>query len=374
MTTGAATGTATDTGRADDERDYWVAFHFVPWVGPSRIRRLEDRFGSLRLAWEADAGRLRAVLDERSHAALIKVRSDLDVARLRADLERDGISTVTLADAEYPPLLREVSGPPPVLFYRGTLSEADATAVAVVGTRNVSPYGRDVARQIGGGLAEAGVTVVSGLALGVDGIAHQAALDAGGRTIAVLGGGLNRLYPHQHRNLALGIAGQGAVLSEYAPDRKPDAPNFPARNRIISGMSLGVVVVEAPDRSGALITVDFAADQGRDVFAVAGNVMSPNSLGTNRLIRDGARLVRSADDILEDLRLTPSDRPQPVQQSLLLDDEDRRLLAVLTAEPQHIDDIAERAGMPGPEVSGRLLTLELQEQVVNAGAQHYTRR
>ncbi|MDQ3541329.1 MAG: DNA-processing protein DprA, partial [Chloroflexota bacterium] len=163
-----------------------------------------------------------------------------------------------------------------------------------------------------------------------------------------------------------------AVMSEYAPDRKPDAPNFPARNRIISGLSLGVVVVEAPDRSGALITVDFAADQGRDVFAVAGNVTATNSMGTNRLIRDGARMVRSADDVLEDLQLRRAEREEPVQQSLLLN-EDRRLLAVLTGEPQHIDDIVEQCGMPLPSVSAHLLTLELQGMVRNVGAQHYTR-
>lgn len=363
----------TDAVLVQGERDFWVAFHFVPFIGPSRMRRLEDHFGSLERAWAADANRLRAVLDDRSHAALVKTRTEIDVATLRSRLERDGISTVTLVDDDYPAILREAGGPPPVLFYRGQIIETDSTAVAIVGTRRVSAYGREVAMQIGAGLAKAGVTVVSGLALGVDGIAHQAALEAGGRTIAVLGGGVNRIYPHEHRGLAKRIAEQGAVMSEYAPDRKPDAPNFPARNRIISGLSLGVVVVEAPDRSGALITVDFAADQGRDVFAVAGNVTATNSMGTNRLIRDGARMVRSADDVLEDLQLRRTECEEPVQQSLLLNDEDRRLLAVLTGEPQHIDDIVEQCGMPLPPVSAQLLTLELQGMVRNVGAQHYTR-
>lgn len=364
----------TEAIREQDERDFWVAFHFVPFVGPSRLRRLEDHFGSLERAWSADSNRLRAVLDERSHAALIKVRAEIDVAKLQSKLERDGISTVTLVDDDYPALLREASGPPPVLFYRGQLIETDTTAVAIVGTRRVSTYGHEVASRIGAGLARAGVTIVSGLALGVDGIAHQAALEAGGRTIAVLGGGVKRIYPHEHRGLARRIAQQGAVMSEYAPERKPDAPNFPARNRIISGLSLGVVVVEAPERSGALITVDFAADQGRDVFAVAGNVTAPNSMGTNRLIRDGARLVRSAEDVLEDLRLLRVERDDAVQQPLLLNEEDRRLLAVLTGEPQHIDDIADQCGMPLPSISAQLLTLELQGQVRNVGAQHYTRQ
>ncbi len=356
------------------ERDYWVAFHFVPFIGPSRIRRLEDHFGSLEQAWSADENRLKAALDERSLAALIKVRREIDVATLRSTLMQDGISTVTLVDDDYPALLREAGGPPPVLFYRGKILETDNTAVAIVGTRRVSSYGREMAVQIGAGLAKAGVTVVSGLALGVDGIAHHAALEAGGRTIAVLGSGINRIYPHEHRGLAKRIAEQGAVVSEYAPDRKPDAPNFPARNRIISGLSLGVVVIEAPERSGALITVDFAADQGRDVFAVAGNVTAANSMGTNRLIRDGARLVRSADDILKDLQLRRAAREEPAQQALLLNEEDRRLLAVLTDEPQHIDDIQEQCRLPLPAVSAQLLTLELQGLVRNVGAQHYTRR
>lgn len=366
-------GAGADAVLVQGERDYWVAFHFVPFIGPSRMRRLEEHFGSLERAWSADAIRLRAILDDRSHAALIKTRTEIDVLTLRSHLERDGISTVTLVDDDYPAILREAGGPPPVLFYRGQIIETDSTAVAIVGTRRVSAYGREVAMQIGAGLAAAGVTVVSGLALGVDGIAHQAALDAGGRTIAVLGGGVNRIYPHEHRGLARRIAEQGAVMSEYAPDRKSDAPNFPARNRIISGLSLGVVVVEAPDRSGALITVDFAADQGRDVFAVAGNVTAANSMGTNRLIRDGARLVRSADDVLEDLQIRRAEREEPVQQSLLLNEEDRRLLAVLTGEPQHIDDIVAQCGMPLPLVSAQLLTLELQGLVRNVGAQHYTR-
>lgn len=363
-----------DAAVAEVERDFWVAFHFVPFIGPSRMRRLEDHFGSLARAWSADANRLRAVLDERARTALIRTRTEIDVSALRLRLEKDGISTVTLVDDGYPAILREAGGPPPVLFYRGQLIETDLTAVAIVGTRRVSAYGREVATSIGAGLARAGVTVVSGLALGVDGIAHQAALDAGGRTIAVLGGGVNRIYPHEHRGLAKRITQQGAVISEYTPDRKPDAQNFPARNRIISGMSLGVVVVEAPDRSGALITVDFAADQGRDVFAVAGNVTAANSVGTNRLLRDGARLVRSADDVLEDLQLRRPERDEPVQQPLALEDEDRRLLAVLTGEPQHIDDIVDQCGMALPTVSAHLLTLELQGVVRNAGAQHYTRQ
>lgn len=369
------TSDAARLARAETDRPFWVAFHFVPYIGPSRIRRLRDHFGSLERAWASDSTRLRAVLDERSHAAMIEHRAKIDVAGLMERLATTGVSTVTLDDDDYPALVREIGSPPPVLFYRGQLLEIDSAAVAVVGTRRVTPYGREMAMQIGQGLAQAGVTVVSGLAKGVDGIAHQAALAAGGRTIAVLGSGVNRIYPYEHTRLAAQIADQGAVLSDYGPDRKPDAPNFPARNRIISGLSLGVVVIEAPERSGALITVDFAADQGRDVFAVPGPAMATGSAGTNRLIRDGARLVRDADDVLEDLQLRREPAPdEPVQQPLLMSEDERRLIAVLTGDPQHIDDIAERISMAPPQLSALLVTLELQGQVRNVGAQHYVRR
>ena len=190
----------------------------------------------------------------------------------------------------------------------------------------------------------------------------------------MLGSGVRNIYPPEHRNLAAQIAEQGVILSDFAPDTQPDGPNFPARNRIISGLSLGVVVVEAPERSGALITVDFAADQGRDVFVVPGNVLSSRSAGCNQLLRDGARPVRSAEDVLEDLNLLRRSEQAAVQQALPLDDDERRVLAVLTADPQHIDDVAALANMPIAQAGAVLLTLELKGNVSNAGVQHYARR
>lgn len=356
------------------ETAFWVAFQHVPYIGPRRLRRLIETFGSLSTAWCANSSDLGRVLDERSRSSLVSFRTNYEPAREYDRITSDGIDVITLADAGYPALLREIPSPPPVLYIRGQLIETDRESVGVIGTRRVSPYGREMAKVIAAGLVEAGVTVVSGLARGVDGVAHDAALQSGGRTIAVLGSGLNRVYPYEHRKLAERIAAQGAVVSELAPDRKPDAPNFPARNRIISGLSLGIVVIEAPERSGALITVDFAADQGREVFAVPGNVVSPGSAGCLQVIRDGARMVRSAADILDDLHIRHDVSVDAVQSELPLDETARRLLAVLTGDPQHIDDIAERAGMAGPEVSAQLLTLELQDLVRNVGAQHYTRR
>lgn len=357
-----------------DATKYWVAFSRVPFIGPSRINRLVARFGSLEQAWRASSADLRSVLDERSSESLIKVRSTYSPDDEMARLQRDGINVVTRADDAYPALLAEIPAPPPVLYTLGTLQPADATAVGIVGTRRMTAYGREMARMIGHDLAAGGVTIVSGLARGVDGIAHEAALEASGRTIAVLGSGVRNIYPPEHRKLASRIAESGAVLSDFHPDTQPDGPNFPARNRIISGLSLGVVVIEAPERSGALITVDFAADQGRDVFVVPGNVLSSRSAGCNQLLRDGARPVRSADDVLEDLNLGRRKEQVAVQQALPIDDNERRVLAVVTADPQHIDDIAALANLPISQVGAVLLTLELKGSVRNAGAQHYSRR
>ena len=357
-----------------EERAFWVAFRVAGVASSSRLQALRTHFGSLERAWKADAVELRRVLGsrERMLAAILAARSGIDPERESAKLEREGVSVVTIVDEGYPRLLREIGAPPPVLFYRGQLLETDADAVAVIGTRRSTTYGRTMAMTIAGELAGSGVTIVSGLALGIDGFAHKAAVDAGGRTIAVLGSGIHDIYPRQHQALARQIAEQGAVISDNVPDAKPDRWNFPARNRIISGLSLGVVVVEAPERSGALITVDFAADQGRDVFAVPGPVTSAASAGCNTLLRDGARPARSAADVLEDLRLQGGP-PEAIQPALPLDDDERRILAVLTGEPQHIDDVVELTGLSLPRVSAVLLTLELQQMVRNAGAQHYTR-
>lgn len=358
---------------ADADAPYWMALRNVSGIGPVRFDRLLAAFGSIRAAWDAGQADLARVLDRRSLESLIAYRRSADPESDYAALRAEGIDVVTLRHESYPDLLREVPGPPPVLFLRGSISLEDRRAVAIVGTRRLSSYGREMARTLARDLAQAGVTIVSGLARGVDGIAHAAALDAGGRTIAVLGNGVRSVYPPEHRQLADRIAAQGAVLSDFHPDAPPDGPNFPARNRLISGLSLGVVVVEAPMRSGALITVDFAADQGRDVFAVPGSVLSPASAGCNRILRDGARPVRSADDVLEDLRLGEAPQQLPLESVAALDEESRRVLSTLTGEALHIDEIGEVAAIPIASLSALLMTLELQGFVRNVGAQYYAR-
>ncbi len=356
------------------ETAYWVALKQVPHVGPSRFRRLLEQFGSIAAAWEAPERKLRAAVDERAVSELITLRNSVDVAALWDHTTRHGIRVTCWTDDDYPYLLREVPAPPPILYYRGQLAEVDRTAVAIVGTRRATAYGREMAHRIAFELATAGVTIVSGLALGIDGVAHRAALEAGGRTLAVLGSGIDVVYPGSHRDLAGRIANQGAVMTDYPLGTQPDRFNFPPRNRIISGLSLGVVVVEAPERSGALLTVSFAAEQSRDAFAVPGPVHAPASAGCLRILREGATLVRSADDILEDLHiLQPDAAAAPAQQTLPMSEHDRRFLAVLTTQPQHIDDISAQLSLSPAEVSAQLMMLELVGAIKSLGSGYYVR-
>lgn len=357
-----------------DDAAYWLAISRVPHIGPVRIERLTQRFGSLEAAWSAPSEELRAVLEPRPLAELCEARRRLDPLQ---DLERiaeRGIRVTYPGHHRYPPLLAEISGRPSVLFVRGDLTSADVAAVGIVGTRRATPHGRQTAGMIASDLGRAGVTVVSGLARGIDAAAHHAALEAGGRTVAVLGSGVDVIYPSEHRGLAERILESGAIVSEQPPGAKPDAQNFPARNRIISGMSTGVVVIEAPTRSGALITASFAADQGREVFVVPGSVLTPSSEGSNGLLRDGARIVRSGQDVLEDLNLVPEGSPTATQRALLLDEREMALYAAIGNEPRHIDELAEETGFTTSETAALLLTMELNGLVRNFGAQFYVRR
>ena len=362
-----------ETALRDDQRKFWVGFGLTPYIGPTRIQKLIHRFGDVERAWQASDRDLKTVLDERSVESLVKTRNRLSLDGEMEKYERKGIGVLTIAEPAYPRLLRLIPSPPPVLFVRGSLTPDDDLAVAIVGTRRSSSYGREVTNRMATGLAEAGVTVVSGLARGIDAAAHSASLAAGGRTIAVLGSGVDIIYPSEHHQLAERIVENGALVSDYPPGRKPDAPNFPARNRIISGLSLGVVVIEAPNRSGALITVDFAADQGREVFIVPGSVLSDNSAGCHRMLRDGARLVTRADDVLEDLRIGQRKEQAAVQQALPLTDAERRLLNHINADPQHIDEIVAAANLPVAEGLALLSMLELKGIVRDAGARHFVR-
>lgn len=354
-----------------EERQALVALSQVSHIGPVRLGRLRDAFGSLDLAWLATEQELRAVLDERACRAVLAAREQTSPETLMQQLANAGAEVVTVLDESYPRILREIPGPPPVLYVRGTLPAQNEPTVAIVGTRRSTSYGREATTRIASELAAAGVTIVSGLAKGIDGFAHRAALDTGGRTIAVLASGVDIIYPPEHRQLAEQIIATGALVSDYPPGTKPDAPNFPARNRIISGLSLATIVVEAPLRSGALITVGFAADQGRDVYAVPGTILSSASEGSNRLLRQGAIPLTAASELLEDLQLAPATIAEPEQVAFPMTDEERSIYALITSEPQHIDELAYCAELTISAASALLTMLELKGLVVNAGAQHY---
>jgi DNA processing protein len=353
-------------------RKYWVGMNIVPAIGPAKVRALLDHFGDLETAWRADGAALKgAGLDRAAIRNLVTLRAKIDLDVEMAKLAKHQITALTWEDPDYPSLLKEIYAPPPVLYARGQLLPDDEWAVGVVGTRRATLYGKQVARMVGQDLARSRVTVVSGLARGIDSIAHQAALDAGGRTIAVMACGLDRVYPPEHRNLAQAIMENGALVSDYPVGTPPEAGNFPPRNRIISGLSLGVVVVEAGQKSGALITSTFAEEQGREVFAVPGSIVSRSSIGCNRLIQDGAKMVLSIEDILEELNLTMIEHQSEARAMLPADQTEAQLLALISDAPTHVDAICRSSRLPIQQVSSTLAMMELKGMVRQIGGMHY---
>ena len=356
-----------------DEKKYWIGFNLVRGIGSVRFQQIRAFFGDLALAWAAPVESFReAGLPDRTINNLIRLREETDLDQLYESILAKNVSVLTLPESEYPRLLREISQPPPVLYIRGSLTSADDFAVAMVGTRKVTPYGQQITRDTSTFLAGHGLTIVSGLARGVDALAHQHALKAGGRTIAVLGSGVDVIYPPEHRKLADAIAESGAIISDYPLGTQPEGVNFPPRNRIISGLSLATVVVEAGDRSGALITADFAVEQGRDVFAVPGNVLSPMSQGTNRLIQNGAYAMISPQDVLDVLGLEQVSDFQAARQTLPADTTEAKILQVLDYEPIHVDEICHAAGMAVETVTAALTMMELKGMVQHVGGMRYT--
>ncbi len=354
------------------ELRYWVGFNLVKGIGPAKVRRLLDHFGDLGAAWQAPAAELRTLgLDQRALENLLALRKSVDLDAALQRIATSGVQVLTWESPEYPRNLVNIAQPPPVLYVRGTLAPADEWAVALVGTRRISPYGREAARELAHGLAANHVTVVSGLARGVDAEAHRAALEAGGRTIAVLGSGLAQIYPPEHRALAEAITKSGALVSDYPLDTPPDASNFPPRNRIISGLAKAVVIVEAGETSGALITADFAAEQGRDVFAVPGSIFQRSSRGTNKLIQQGAKPILSAADVLEELNLTLVTEYKQARMAFPADETEQKLLACLSTEPLHVDDLGAQAGLPIAQVSSALALMELKGLVRQVGGMNY---
>lgn len=375
---------------------YLLALVQAPEIGNAGIRALISSFGSAEAVFRADAWRLAGGDISAGKAAALaghlKNFSNWSaVDRIIEESGRKGIRIITHDDPGYPELLSNIHDPPVLLYVRGGISSADVNAIAIVGTRYPTSYGVKAAERLGGGLAERGITVVSGLARGIDAVAHRAAIRAGGRTIAVLGCGVDVVYPPEHGRLYDEIAESGAVISEYPPGARPERWNFPVRNRIISGLSLGTVVVEAAAGSGSLITARYAADQGREVFAVPGPVTLATSKGANGLLKQGARLVEDATDVIAELSgvlrgmLATGDPAEPAvtggpkavkaAETVRKPDftgEELALLKIMGDEPKHIDEITVAGGLGASRTSGILLLLEMKGGVRRHGGMSYS--
>lgn len=359
-----------------DELAYWVAFTRILGIGPVRFKLLLDYFhDDVASAWKANSKELaQAGLDQKVIDGFIKQRAGSNPLRELEKLERLRVQVITIRDKAYPSLLKEIYNAPSVLYVAGTLKkEEDSFALGVVGTRKVSTYGRQVTEQFARELAQGHVTVVSGLAHGIDTIAHTAALDAGGRTIAVMASGLDIIYPSENTGLARRIveSGQGALVTEFPLGVKPDSKNFPARNRIISGLSQGILVTEAPKQSGALITANFALEHGREVFAVPNGIYAIGSVGVNKLIQDGAHLVTDVQDILMALNLFMIPEHIEMQAALPENNEERALLPLLSHDPRHIDEIIRESGLPVTTVISAFMMMEIKGMIKQVGAMQY---
>ncbi len=353
----------------------------IPGVGPRTRQALLQVFGDAESILSASADALRTVhgvgplLCER----IVSARQKIDVDRELDVCRRHGIAIIPQADPDFPRLLQEIPDPPGVLFQRGKMDPRDQLAIAIVGTRHATHYGLRQADRLASGLARAGLTIVSGLARGIDAAAHRAAVRAGGRTMAVLGSGVLNIYPPEHAELADAIQGAGCVLSELPPLQKPMSGTFPQRNRLISGLSLGVLVIEAASRSGALISASHAAIQGRDVFAVPGPADSHNSRGCHRLIRDGAKLVESVEDVLEELgplvAAVPRDDGGTVRHpaELQLNEQERVVLDAIETEPTPIDQIARRTQLSMHRVLSTISVLEIRHLIRRVSGQEVLR-
>lgn len=355
-----------------EEKKYWIGFNLIKGIGAVRMQGLAAYFGDLSTAWSADAaGLAEAGLGEKVIERVLAARQSVNLDSVCEKIESQGITILTWQDESYPARLKEIDQPPPVLYLRGEYLPDDLFAVAIVGTRKVTPYGRQVTEEIAAFLAANGMTVISGLARGVDAIAHQTSLKVGGRTIGILGSGVDKIYPPENRSLADQMMERGAVMSDYPVGTPPDATNFPPRNRIISGLSLAVVVVEAAETSGALITAEFAAEQGREIFAIPGSIFAPQSKGTNRLIQKGAQPLLTPEDLMQALDLTRVGAQKSARKILPSDETEARVLDLLGSEPLHVDEIRSQAGLPIEKISAALAMMELKGMVRQVGGMNY---
>jgi len=355
-----------------DSREALIALNLIDGVGPVRVRQLLEHFGDAPRILSASRSELLRVrgIGEDTAEAIAKWETGVDLAGELRRIAEFGCSVLTQADAEYPELLRQIYDPPVVLYVRGALTVKDKNSVAMVGSRTTTHYGVEVARKLAYQLAYVGVTVVSGGARGIDSAAHQGALSAKGRTICVLGTGINVVFPPENKELFDRIAANGAVLTQFPFNRNGDRQTFAIRNRIIAGMTLGTVVVEANLTSGALITANFATEYGREVFAVPGRIDSPRSKGCHDLIKKGAKLCEDAEDVLSEFEyLFPASNRPPspgetgVLPALELSGNEQRVYDALSEEESSVDEVIRRSGLPASAASVALLSLEMKRVI-----------
>lgn len=342
-----------------DEKKFWIAFSYVRGFGAVRILKLVEYFGSLQDAWNSQIGDLaQAGISKKNIENLINFRAKMNPDLLVENIIKSRIEVYFSDDNDYPQRLTEIEQKPPVLYYRGAITQSDVLSIGIVGTRKVSQYGKHVTSELAHFCADNGITTISGLARGVDAIGHSETIKSGGRTIAVLGSGVDVIYPPEHRHLAEKIIENGAIVSDYPPGTKPDRINFPPRNRIISGLSQAVVVVEAGERSGALITAEYAANQGREVFAVPGPITSPQSLGTNQLIGAGANILTEYKDLLDLLKIN-SDKMSQTKR-VRLDPSELLVIQNLGSGSMPTDDLFNACGLPMEKFMAILTLLEIK--------------
>lgn len=358
-----------------NKQKYWVAFSQFAKIGPVRFKKIYDYFSNMEEAWSASAEELKETgLDDGIIEEIIAKRPDINPDQEWEKLEKEKIKVVTILDEDYPKLLKEIYKPPAMLYYKGDFLANNDFALAVVGTRKISAYGEQAASDLVRDLVKNGLTIISGLALGVDAIAHRTTVENGGKTIAVLGSGLsdNYIYPVSNRRLASQIVDNGgAVISEFPLTMLPLKYNFPIRNRIVAGLSLGTLVIEAGLESGALITARYALEQNREVFAVPGNIFSPNAAGPNNLIKMGAKIVTNANDILETLNLSQVASYIETKKIIPESKEEEILLNFLTKEPTHIDKLVNLSGLGAAAANSTLLMMEIKGKVKNMGGANY---
>lgn len=345
---------------------YLLALHSIDGLGPIRLKAILDYFKDPKLAWEASGSEIKSIgIPQGVVELLLERRKKLEPEKYAQSMTKSGIKWLSVFDDNYPKLLAQIYDPPVVFFYKGEILPSDERAIGVVGSRKMTDYGKVVTENFTAKLVEGGLTIVSGLARGIDSTAHKKALEDGGRTIAVLGGGLNNIFPPENTGLAEKIAsGFGAVVSEFAPDALSVAGNFPARNRIIAGLSLAVLVTEAASDSGSLITARLAVEAGREVFAIPGPVTSSLSRGPIELIREGARIVFDPKEILEELGISKLQNQDPSE-------DEKKILDCLENEVRHIDEIGRILSFPPAKISAILLKMEISGLIQSLGSGNY---